>query len=134
MLLTIWKDFGYAVVIFLGGIYALPKDCHEAAEIDGAGSWYRFWKVTLPMLKPITIFIAITSIISYFQTYIPVMVLTQGGPGTRTYLSAYLIFEQAFVKYNFGYASVMAFTLFIFIAVFTSVSFKITGGLSSERG
>jgi len=127
LILTIWKDFGYAVVILLGGMYSLPKDCYEAAEIDGAGAWQRFWRLTLPLLKPTILFIVITSLISYFQTYIPVMVLTQGGPGTQTYLATYLIYDEAFVKYNFGYASALSFVLFLFIAVLTGISFKVSG-------
>lgn len=127
LLLTIWKDFGYAVVILLGGMYSLSLDCFEAAEIDGASAWQRFRYITLPLLKPTTLFIIVTSFISYFQTYIPVMVLTKGGPGTQTYLASYLIYDQAFVKYNFGYSSAISFVLFLVIAVLTLVSFKISG-------
>lgn len=127
LLLTIWKDFGYAVVILLGGMYSLPRECYEAAETDGASPWQSFKSLTLPLLKPTIIFIIITSLISYFQTYIPVMVLTQGGPGTKTYLATYLIYEEAFSKYNFGYASALSFILFIFIAVLTAFSFKVSG-------
>jgi multiple sugar transport system permease protein len=127
LILTIWKDFGYAVIILLGGMYSLPRDCYEAAEIDGAGAWQRFCYLTLPLLKPTIIFIVITSLISYFQTYIPVMVLTQGGPGTTTYLASYLIYDQAFTKYNFGYASALSFILFLFIAALTGASFKVSG-------
>ena len=127
LILTIWKDFGYAVIIFLGGLYSLPSDCYEAAEVDGAGAWQRFRWITLPLLKPTVTFIIITSLISYFQSYIPVMVLTQGGPGTTTYLSSYMIFDEAFSKYNFGYASALSFVLFIFIAVMTAFSFKVSG-------
>lgn len=127
ILLTIWKDFGYAVVILLGGMYSLPTDSYEAAEIDGANAWQKFWRMTLPLLKPTLLFIVITSLISYFQTYIPVMVLTQGGPGTQTYLASYIIYDQAFVKYNFGYASAISFVLFFIIAALTGVSFRLTG-------
>lgn len=128
ILLTIWKDFGFAVVLFLGGLYALPKDCYEAAEIDGANAWQRFRGLTLPLLRPTILFVVIVSLISYFQTYIPVMVLTQGGPGTQTYLATYLIYNEAFVKYNFGYASALSFVLFLFIAVLTGISFRVSGG------
>ena len=127
LLLTIWKDFGYATVILLGGMYSLPMDCFEAAEIDGANARQRFFGITLPLLRPTVIFIVITSFISYFQTYIPVMVLTQGGPGTKTYLASYIVFDQAFSKYNFGYASAMSFVLFLIIAVLTAVSFRASG-------
>lgn len=127
LILTIWKDFGYAVIILLGGMYALPTECYEAAEIDGATAWNRFCYLTLPLLKPTILFIVITSLISYFQTYIPVMVLTEGGPGTQTYLASYLIYDQAFSKYNFGYASALSFVLFLFIAALTGISFKVSG-------
>lgn len=127
IILTIWKDFGFAMVIFLGSLYSLPKDCYEAAEIDGAGAWQRLVKLTIPLLRPTILFIVIVSLISYFQTYIPVMVLTQGGPGTQTYLVTYMIYEEAFVKYNFGYASALSFVVFLFIAVLTGFSFKISG-------
>ncbi len=127
LLLTIWKDFGYAVVILLGGMYSLPMDCFEAAEIDGADACQRFFGITLPLLRPTVLFIVITSFISYFQTYIPVMVLTQGGPGTKTQLATYLIFDQAFSKYNFGYASAMSFILFLLIALLTALSFRASG-------
>lgn len=127
LLLTVWKDFGYAVVILLGGMYSLPQDCFEAAEIDGAGAWQRFRRVTLPLLRPTILFIVITSLISYFQTYIPVMVLTEGGPGTQTYLASYIVYDQAFVKYNFGYASAISFVLFLIIAALTLVSFRLSG-------
>jgi multiple sugar transport system permease protein len=127
LLLTIWKDFGYAVVILLGGMYSLPTDCFEAAQIDGATAWQRFRFVTLPLLRPTILFIVITSLISYFQTYIPVMVLTGGGPGTKTYLASYIIFDQAFVKYNFGYSSAISFVLFLIIALLTALSFRVSG-------
>ena len=116
-------DSRYAMVAIL----ILPQDCYEAAEVDGAGAWQRFRRLTLPLLKPTILFIVITSLISYFQTYIPVMVLTQGGPGTQTYLASYLIYEEAFSKYNFGYASALSFVLFIFIALLTGLSFKVSG-------
>lgn len=127
LILTIWKDFGYAVILLLGGMYSLPTECYEAAETDGAAPSQCFWRITLPLLKPTVIFIVITSLISYFQTYIPVMVLTQGGPGTQTYLAPYLIYKEAFSKYNFGYASALSFVLFVFIALLTALSFKVSG-------
>ncbi|MDD3334275.1 MAG: sugar ABC transporter permease [Eubacteriales bacterium] len=133
VLLTIWKDFGYAVVILLGGLYSLPTDLYEAAGIDGANAAQKFRYMTLPLLKPTILFIVITSLISYFQTYIPVMVLTQGGPGTQTYLASYIIYDQAFVKYNFGYASAISFVLFLIIALLTGLSFRLSGQTEKER-
>ena len=126
MLMTIWKDFGYAVVMFLAGLYSLPEESFEAARVDGANSWQLFRRITLPLLKPMTLFVVVTSIISYIQTYVQVMVMTEGGPGTSTFLTSYIIFDEAFVNYNFGYASAISFVLFFATAVLTALSFKIS--------
>lgn len=112
-------------------LYALPKDSYEAAKIDGASGFSLFKYITLPLLKPMTLFIVITSIISYLQTYIQILVMTEGGPGTSTYVTSYLIFDEAFVKYNFGYASAISFIMFIVIAILTVISFKVT---AEKRG
>lgn len=127
MVMTIWKDFGYAVVMFMAGLYSLPSDALEAAKVDGASPWQTFRFITLPLLKPMTLFVTITSIISYLQAYVQVMILTEGGPGTATYLSSYIIYDEAFVKYNFGYASAMSFVLFVITAVLTWFSFRVSG-------
>lgn len=127
MIMTIWKDFGYAVVMFMAGLYSLPSDAMEAARVDGASSWQTFKYLTLPLLKPMTLFVVITSIISYIQAYVQVLILTEGGPGTATYLSSYIIYNEAFVKYNFGYASAMSFVLFVITEVFTWLSFRVSG-------
>ncbi|WP_320955189.1 carbohydrate ABC transporter permease [Hungatella effluvii] len=127
MIMTIWKDFGYAVVMFMAGLYSFPSDAMEAARVDGASSWQTFKYLTLPLLKPMTLFVVITSIISYIQAYVQVLILTEGGPGTATYLSSYIIYNEAFVKYNFGYASAMSFVLFVITAVFTWLSFRVSG-------
>ena len=94
MIMTIWKDFGYAVVMFMAGLYSLPSDAMEAARVDGASSWQTFKYLTLPLLKPMTLFVVITSIISYIQAYVQVLILTEGGPGTATYLSSYIIYNE----------------------------------------
>lgn len=127
MLMTIWKDFGYAVILFLAGLYSLPEDIMEAAAVDGASGWKRFWLITLPLLRPMTVFVVITSLIAYLQAFIQVLVLTKGGPGTSTYLLSYLIYDEAFVKYNFGYASTIAFGLLVVSATLTALSFAVSG-------
>lgn len=127
MAMTIWKDFGYAVILFLAGLYSLPEDVMEAAQVDGASAWQRFWRVTFPLLRPMTVFVVITSLISYLQSFIQVLVLTKGGPGSATFLLSYLIYDEAFVKYNFGYASAIAFALFIVTALLTALSFAASG-------
>ena len=127
MIMTIWKDFGYAVVMYMAGLYSLPADALEAAKVDGASAWQTFRYITLPLLKPMTLFVVITSIISYIQAYVQILIMTEGGPGTATYLASYIIYDEAFVKYNFGYASALSFVLFVIAAVFTWLSFRVSG-------
>ncbi len=127
ILMTIWKDFGYATVLYLAGLMNLPRDVYEAAAIDGANSVQTFFKITLPLLKPTTLFVVITSLISYLQAYVQMLVMTNGGPGTSTYTISYLIFDQAFQKYNFGVASAMSVVLFLFTGILTIIMFKVSG-------
>lgn len=127
MIMTIWKDFGYAVVMYMAGLYSLPADALEAAKVDGANAWQTFKYITFPLLKPMTMFVTITSIISYIQAYVQILIMTEGGPGTATYLSSYIIYDEAFVKYNFGYASALSFVLFVITAFFTWLSFRVSG-------
>lgn len=127
IIMTIWKDFGYATVLFLGGLMGLPEDVFEASKIDGASAWQTFWRITVPLLKPTTLFVLITSLITYLQAYIQILIMTEGGPGTSTYVISYLIFDEAFVKYNFGTASAMAIILFVMIGILTVLMFKATG-------
>lgn len=131
MVMTIWKDFGYAVILFLSGLLSLPSDCYESASIDGANAWQTFRYITLPLLKPTMLFVVVTSIISYLQAYVPVLVMTTGGPGTSTYLSSYLVYDQAFKQYNFGFASAISLFILVLTALFTVISFKVTGANES---
>lgn len=132
IIMTIWKDFGYATIIFLGGLMGLPEDVLEAAKVDGANTWQTFRRIKLPLLKPTMIFVLITSLITYLQAYIQILIMTDGGPGTSTYVISYLIYDEAFVKYNFGTASAMAILLFIVIAILTIIMFKMTGERSEN--
>ena len=95
--------------------------------MDGANTWQVFRYVTLPLLKPMTLFVVITSIISYIQAYVQILIMTEGGPGTSTYLASYIIYDEAFVKYNFGYASALSFVMFVVTAALTGLSFKVSG-------
>ena len=127
IIMTIWKDFGYATVLYLAGIMALPRDVYEAAQIDGANWWQTFRSITLPLLKPPTVLIVITALISYLQAYVQILVMTKGGPGTDTYTISYLIYDQAFQKYNFGTASAMSVILFVLTGILTILMFKASG-------
>lgn len=126
IIMTIWKDFGYATVLYLAALMNIPLDVLEASQIDGANSWQRFWHVIFPLLRPTTIFVFITSLITYFQAYIQVLMMTEGGPGKRTYTISYLIFDRAFVNYDFGTASAMSIILFLITGVLSFASLKLS--------
>ncbi|GID90859.1 carbohydrate ABC transporter permease [Amorphoplanes digitatis] len=128
MVMTIWKDFGFAVILYLAGLYSLRTDVLQAAEVDGAGAWARFRRVIWPMLRPTTLLVVVTSMIGYLQAFVQVLVLTGGGPGDSTSLISYLIYQQAFEKYDFGYASAAAFVLFVATAVLTLLLFRAQSG------
>ena len=128
LMMTIWKDVGYAVIIFMAALLNVPKTLHEAAEIDGANKWQVFYSIVLPTIKPTIVFILITSLISYFQSFVQIFIMTKGGPGTSTYVLSYLIYNEAFVKYNFGYASAIAVILFLIIIFITIIQKKFIVG------
>lgn len=128
MVMTIWKDFGYTVILYLAGLYALPTEVLEAAGVDGAGAWARFRRVIWPMLRPTTLFVIVTSMIGYLQAFVHVFVLTEGGPGDSTSLISYFIYQRAFVKYDFGYASAAAVVLFVGTVLLTMLSFRVQSG------
>ena len=124
------EGFGEAVVMWMAGLYCRPMDVMEAAKVDGAISWQNVRYITLPLLKPMTLFVVITSIISYIQAYVQILIMTEGGPGMATYLASYIIYDEAFVKYNLGYASALSLVLFLITSVLTSLSFRCTGSES----
>lgn len=133
MIMTVWKDFGYAVILFLSALHSLPEDALEAASVDGASSWQRFRHVINPLLRPMTIFVVITSLISYVQAYVQILIMTQGGPGKSTYLISYIIFDEAFQQYDFGYASAIAFVLLVITAALTALSFTVSARRSGGQ-
>ena len=124
---SVWRYLGQNMVLFLGAMMSVDQTLYEAAAIDGANAWQNFRYITFPLLKPMTLFVTITSIISYIQAYVQILIMTEGGPGTATYLSSYIIYDEAFVKYNFGYASALSFVLFVITAGFTWLSFRVSG-------
>lgn len=121
--MSVWKGFGYNMVIFLAGLQAIPEHLYEAAKIDGATGWRRFLHVTLPLLSPTTFFVVVISIINSFQVFDQALIMTNGGPGTATTTLVLLIYQEGFQSFNMGYASAIALTLFVAVFVFTVVQF-----------
>ncbi|WP_046300160.1 sugar ABC transporter permease [Mycobacterium sp. UM_Kg27] len=116
---VVWTNVGYVALFFLAGILAIPTQVLSAARIDGANGWQRFWRVTLPMLRPTMFFVLVTGVVSAAQVFDTVYALTGGGPGGRTDLIAHRIYDEAFGAAAIGRAAVMALVLF---AVLVSVT------------
>ncbi|NHN33736.1 carbohydrate ABC transporter permease [Paenibacillus agricola] len=121
IIVTIWKTIGYNMVIFLAGLQNVPKELYEAAEIDGSSKWNMFWKITLPLLRPTTFFITVISIIHSFQVFGYALIMTEGGPGASTNTLVLYIYQQGFKYFNMGYASAIAWVLFIILLIVTMI-------------
>jgi multiple sugar transport system permease protein len=116
---TVWTNVGYVTLFFLAGILAIPDGIHDAARLDGATAWQRFWKITIPLLRPTMFFVVVTGIISAAQVFDTVYALTAGGPQNRTDLVAHRIYAEAFGTAAVGRAAVMAVVLFVILVVAT---------------
>lgn len=118
---TVWTNVGYVALFFLAGILAIPPQIHAAAATDGATAWQRFWRITLPMLRPTFFFVSVTGIVSAAQVFDTVYALTGGGPAGRTDLVAHRIYAEAFGAAAIGRAAVMALVLFAILVGVTIV-------------
>ena len=121
VLLAVWKNFGYNMVIFLAGLQAIPRDLYEAARIDGASSYRQFVHVTLPMLGPTLSMVSLLTIAGYFQIFSEPYVMTQGGPMRSTLTALYFMYDEGFKWWNLGRASAVAFMLFVPMFLITSL-------------
>jgi multiple sugar transport system permease protein len=125
VLASVWKDLGFVAIILLAGLQAIPADLHEAAQLDGAGSWRRLRNVTLPLLSPSLFFVVVLSLINGFQVFDQVWVMTQGGPAGATSVVVEQIVKYAFSYGRVGYASAMSIVLFVIIMVITLVQVRL---------
>jgi multiple sugar transport system permease protein len=119
IILNLWKNVGFTAVIYLAGLQAIPPELYEAAEVDGAGAWAKFWHVTVPMVSPTTFFVVIMSLIWAFQVFEEAYIMTKGGPAFATTTMVYYIYLNAFKWFNMGKAAAIAWLLFAVIFVFT---------------
>jgi multiple sugar transport system permease protein len=127
MAVAVWKNMGYYMVIFLAGLVGIPHEFYEAAQIDGAGRWQIFKRITLPLLRPTILFVLVMSMISSFQVFDQVYVMTSGGPLMTTEVGVFYIYRTAFEKYNMGYASAMSFVFFGITLILTYIELKYFG-------
>jgi multiple sugar transport system permease protein len=135
IIMSLW-GVGGNMIIYLAGLQGIPRQLYEAAEIDGAGMWAKFRYVTMPMLTPVIFFNLIMSIVWSFQVFTQVYVMTggQGGPSDSTLMLVLYIYQQAFKFHHMGYASALAWVLFIIIMLFTAAQFRIAGGWVHYEG
>lgn len=127
IMLVVWKAVGYNTILFLAGLQNIPDFLYEAAELDGATSWQRFWYITLPMLRPTTVFVTTMMIIGYLQLFEEPYMLTQGGPLNSTLSIVLYLYRQGFRFFKLGYASSIAVILFLMIASLTLLRLKLAG-------
>lgn len=124
VIVYVWKNLGYATVIYIAGLQAIPRELYEAARVDGASAWGRFWHVTLPGLSPVMFFLAVTTLLTSFQAFDIINVMTKGGPVNATNTLIFHLYELFFVQSSAGRASVVAGLLFIFMVIATALQVR----------
>lgn len=132
-IVSIWKNVGYFMVIYIAAIMDIPREYYEVASIDGATGWQQFKSITLPLLKPTTFLVVILCTIWSFQAFDTVYIMTGGGPGVSTVTLVYIIYNSAFRDYKMGYACAMAMVLFVIIIIFSLIQ-RYALGERKERG
>lgn len=126
VLVTVWKSFGFDLILFIAGIQNIPRHLYEAAAIDGANGWHQFWRITIPMLSPTLFFAVVVGSISAFQVFDQAYIMTKGGPGDATRTIVFVMFEYAFGSLRMGYGSAIALMLFLVILALTLFQMKVT--------
>lgn len=122
---SVWRDMGYYMVLFLAGLQTIPREYYEAARVDGANSWHRFWRITLPCLRPTTFFVVVMLTIQSFKVLDLIVVMTDGGPGRSTLVLAQLVYREGITEGRFGYSSAIALVLFVIVLTVTVVQFRL---------
>lgn len=125
IIVAVWRNFGYGMLVFVAGLQSIPEELYEAAELDGAGPWRRFVHVTLPSLRPTLLFVGIITMIGFFQLFAEPYVMTQGGPLRSTASVVLLMYEEGFRWWRMGYAAAIAFILFALIFAATLLQLRL---------
>ncbi len=123
--INIWRHMGLTALLFYAGLQGIPKNVYEAATIDGSSEWTTFWKITLPLLRPVTVFVLVTSIIGSFQIFDTVALATKGGPVDATRVLVYYIYDNAFTFFKMGYATALSMTLFAILIFFSIIQLRL---------
>ncbi len=123
--MTLWWTVGGPMVVLLAGLQNIPVAYYEAASLDGANAWQRFWRITLPLLRPVLLFTIVLNVIGAFQVFGQVYMITRGGPELSTRTLVQYIYETAFNNYRMGYAAALSWLLFLIIGIFSVVQFRL---------
>ncbi|HDM70201.1 MAG: sugar ABC transporter permease [Thermotoga sp.] len=129
-MVMVWKTFGYKMLLYLAAMQSIPYELYESAELDGATGWKKTIYITIPLLKPTTFFLVVTSVIDSFQIFTPIYIMTGGGPGYATTTLVNYLYEKGFKEFEMGYASAISYVLFLMLIILTFIQKK---GFGSEE-
>ncbi|MFC5402250.1 carbohydrate ABC transporter permease [Cohnella soli] len=124
VMIVVWQNIGFFMIVFLAALQNVPGELYEAAMIDGAGGFAKFRKITLPMISPTTFLLTITAVITSFQNFGPIQVLTKGGPGSASTTLSVNIYQESFVQYHIGYSTAQAVVMFLMILIITVIQWR----------
>ena len=130
--INIWRHMGYTALLVFAGLQTIPSYVYEAAEVDGSSELQTFWRITLPLLRPVLVMVLVVTMIGSFQIFDTIAVTTQGGPINATRVIYYYIYERAFTRFDFGYASAMALVLFAILAVVSLLQLRLLRAKESD--
>jgi multiple sugar transport system permease protein len=131
---NVWRHLGYTALLIFAGLQTIPKDIYEAASMDGSTEWQTFRRITLPLLRPVLVLVMMLTVIGSWQIFDTVAVTTKGGPVNATRVIQYYIFDRAFTRYDFGYASAISVVLFLILAAVAYAQFRLMRGDDSDLG
>lgn len=132
ILVSVWRNMGYYMVLYLAALQGIPRELMEAATVDGANKWQQFRNITLPQLKPTTFFVSVMMVISCFKIYDVVAIMTEGGPGRATKMLVTYIYDEAFVKVRYGQASAISMVLLVIVLLVTILQFRSEKSFSAD--
>jgi multiple sugar transport system permease protein len=126
IIVSAWKTIGFSILVYIAGLQSIPNELKEAAIVDGANAWTRFWRITFPLLSPTVFFLVVINTINAFQLFAEPRVLTQGGPGDASRTIVQYLYDQAFGNFDLGYASAIGLTLMAVLIVLTAIQFQVS--------
>ncbi|KUO18291.1 carbohydrate ABC transporter permease [Streptomyces dysideae] len=133
-LINVWRHVGYTALLLFAGLQAIPSDMYEAAKVDGASEWRMFWRITMPLLRPVLAVVLIMTVIGSFQVFDTVAVTTNGGPANATNVLQFYIYGAAFGRFQFGYASAMSVALLVVLSAITVLQYRLTRAGQTDLG